>query len=452
MADVVKNISFKTSIEGTKDVAKGFGDINTAFDGVSVTTEDLKDRLADLALQTEQVKDEFGKYYKGAPDMIRIDRERGLATAELTRLEDIAANKTKIRTRGLGSLAGMLLRATTGTTGMSRGVSILTTGLVGGVGLTAALAVAVLVIKEIVESFGDASEQLKNLTKDVKDNWTETKKVASAWDDFTVSIKKWSKEDLAASIEGLRIQIDELTPGLWQLFLASATSGASLFKRMEQIKKVTKELAIIQEQYSIGIKETTKASNNLFPDAINATGALREGTKDLNKELEKTIEAMHKIRTMTLATGAARGGVFEAFGGREITGREAEAPIKELAEGTEAGLKEGFEKSTQMMENVAQSWTSVLSSNFNAFWDDTFGYANSLLEQLLKMTFTSFASAAFSFIPFGGILKSIFDPASPGGRGVGGATSNVIVLKIGDENIASFILKGNEVIRMRGLS
>ena len=123
---------------------------------------------------------------------------------------------------------------------------------------------------------------------------------------------------------------------------------------------------------------------------------------------------------------------------------------------TEAGLSEGFKKAEQMMQNVSMTWTNILSSNFSQFWDETFGYANSLLEQLLKATFMSIFSSLLSFLPGGGILGAIFGGGGAGGalssRGGGGAPSNIIVLKIGEEEVGSFVNKGNEYNRMRRLN
>jgi len=176
----------------------------------------------------------------------------------------------------------------------------------------------------------------------------------------------------------------------------------------------------------------------------------------LNKELTRTRELLKGVvggagifQTGKRAgeTGIGAGGAVSFSGGK---GKD-DNPI---ASATEAGLSEGFKKSEQMMRSVSMSWTNILSSNFSMFWDETFGYANSLLEQLLKATFMSIISSFLSFLPGGSILGAIF-----GGGGAGGATSaskggtsDMIVLKIGDEEVSRFVNRGNEYNRMRRLN
>ena len=194
-------------------------------------------------------------------------------------------------------------------------------------------------------------------------------------------------------------------------------------------------------------------------------GILPKTTKNLDETttaVGKLTDAMAKLVETTARFSGARGtlgakGAFFGARGAEfggLAGRPGgDANITGLAGATEAGLKEGFDSSVQMMEGVSRQWTSTLESNFNEFWDSTFGHANSLLEQLLKMTFTGILSQALSFLPGGGILSGIFSlfdsPRSGGGRT---GTSEVIVLQIGDENIGTFVRKGNEFNRMRRLN
>jgi hypothetical protein len=104
-----------------------------------------------------------------------------------------------------------------------------------------------------------------------------------------------------------------------------------------------------------------------------------------------------------------------------------------------------------MMDGVARQWTGALESNFNEFWDSTFGYANSLLEQLLKMTFTSILGDLLSFLPGGGILGgilSIFDKPARGG----GTPSQTIVIRLGEEELATLVRQGNETNRLRRMN
>jgi len=116
---------------------------------------------------------------------------------------------------------------------------------------------------------------------------------------------------------------------------------------------------------------------------------------------------------------------------------------------TQAGLEDGFDKASDMMEGVSRNWTATLESNFNEFWDSTFGYANSLLEQLLKMTFTGILSQALSFLPGGGILTGIISAFSSPTSSGGGVYPQTIVVKLGDEDLATAVRKGDSYNTMR---
>jgi len=195
-------------------------------------------------------------------------------------------------------------------------------------------------------------------------------------------------------------------------------------------------------------------------------GGLTDGLKGVSTEVKKLNDELElaNMRLQGITTGFEGGGGGGAGAGIGTgqTGRGfGEAgllggPGQQISAATEAGLKEGFDKSKRMMEGVGTAWASTLHTSFNQFWDETFGYANSLLEQLLKATasslFGSLLGIGLNFLTggFGGGLAGMaFAPRSGGGRA---GTSEVIVLQIGDENIGTFVRKGNEFNRMRRLN
>ena len=203
---------------------------------------------------------------------------------------------------------------------------------------------------------------------------------------------------------------------------------------------------------------TEEAGSNL--------GGLTDGLKGVTTEVKKLNDELElaNMRLQGITTGFEGGGGGGAGAGIGTgqTGRGfGEAgllggPGQQISAATEAGLKEGFDKSKRMMEGVGTAWASTLHTSFNQFWDETFGYANSLLEQLLKATasslFGSLLGIGLNFLTggFGGGLAGMaLAPRSGGGRA---GTSEVIVLQIGNENIGTFVRKGNEFNRMRRLN
>ena len=246
------------------------------------------------------------------------------------------------------------------------------------------------------------------------------------------------------------------------LFGANTKVAKELVKEQEKLKDQVKEIAFDYLEFQRQLSVTDELFNALgieipkvttaITDEIPVVDGLTGGIKKLNDELEEA-----RMRLLGLNDAFEGGGGLTGEGGEAgthtiRTGRTANAPIKVLSEGTQAGLKDGFEKAGQMMEGVSRQWTSTLESNFNEFWDSTFGYANSLLEQLLKMTFTGILSQALSFLPGGGILTGIASLFSSPSGGNNNTSNNMIVLKIGDEEVSRFVSKGNEYNRMRRLN
>ena len=406
MADATKNINFHTRVTGTEEAKRKIAGITGELDKTSTT----------------------------------IENKVNPAMEDMTGGMDEASESTEKLGGKLGSTIGYLI---------------------GGAGIAAAVYIAKTAWDDINISFSNASERLQTLTKDLENNLGETYKVKAAWDAFTKSISKWSEEKLEESVKTLNTQIKSLTLSLVELAFYATVDPSGLFASQLTLEDLKKELELVNKElnkYSAGTKSLTKATF----ETTGATGAFKEKVKGLKKELKELVnvgDATVKVfKEMADAWNTRFGG--EA-GGKPAGGRGAgirttggDANRERIAGATKAGLEEGFKKSEMMMQNVSMSWTNILSSNFSMFWDETFGYANSLLEQLLKATFMSIISSFLSFLPGGSILGAIF-----GGGGAGGATSaskggtsDMIVLKIGDEEVSRFVNRGNEYNRMRRLN
>ena len=406
MADATKNINFHTRVTGTEEAKRKIAGITGELDKTSTTIENkVNPAMEDMA---------------GGMD-------------------DTSESTEKLS----GKLSGAIGY------------------LIGGAGIAAAVYIAKEAWDDINISFSEGSERLQTLTKDLEYNLSEVYKVKAAWDAFTKSIGKWSEEKLEDAIETLNTRIKSLTLSMIELAFYATIDPSGLFASQLTLEELKKELDLVTKEldkYSAGTKKLVKPTF----EVTGATGAFKEEVKRLKKELKELVDvgdATKKVfREMADAWstrfGGEAGGKLAGGAGAGIVTTGGDANRERIAGATKAGLEDGFDKATEMMNGVSRQWTSTLESNFNEFWDSTFGYANSLLEQLLKATFMSIFGSLLSFLPGGGILGgiiSLFDSSS-GGGGSRSAPNNIIVLKIGEEEVGSFVNKGNEYNRMRRLN
>ena len=214
--------------------------------------------------------------------------------------------------------------------------------------------------------------------------------------------------------------------------------------RLEEIKKLIDAGNLSQEAYLALLVDQAKIMEGLTLPT----------QKKITKELEKQRELLKGVvggagigltGGRAGETGIGAGGAVSFSGGR---GKD-DNPITRA---TEVGLSEGFKRSEMMMRNAGMRWADTLHTSFNQFWDETFGYANSLLEQLLKVTVSSLLGDLLRL----GLTAGLAFLTMGGGAGAGAAApvplAPMIILKIGEEEVGSFVNTGNAYNRMRRLN
>ena len=489
---MVKDINFKTKVTGT-------GAAKSKIKGVEKTAVTSADKMSSafkkmggimlaafgtqqlisfgseaiqLAAKLEGIKAAFDRLNQ--PGLLKNLREatRGTVTDLVLMQKAVQAQNFKIP---LEQLATFFEFATKRAIQTGESVDFLVESIITGIGRKSVLVmdnlgISAVELQEEVKRVGDFGEAAGVIIR------RELTSMGDVADTTTTAMAQ-----LSAELENQQTIIGGKLAPVWLelnrafgLFVSLATGGGPIqesldemnAKLQEQFKIVEKELipewiefggvlARTNELYeALGLN--VPSVNKVLDEETTAVDGVTSSIKKLNDELELANMRLRGITTGfegggpgVAGAGIGTGQTGRGFGGAGGLG----GPGQQISAATEAGLKEGFDNSVQMMEGVSRQWTATLESNFNEFWDSTFGHANSLLEQLLKMTFTGILSQVLSFLPGGGILTGIFSLfGSPrtGGGGVG--TSEVVVLQIGDENIGTFVRKGNEFNRMRRLN
>jgi len=398
---VTKNINFKTNVSGTEEAKQKIADITGELDNTASTIE------GELNPALNRMGDGFGE---------------------------------------AGTAGGFLKNKLIGVVG----------SIVGRMGMISVIAAVTAGLTSLAKDLFFTKEKTEALTVAYEDQAEALEGLIKKQTIFATQLQRTQQELEAAGFNALAVLSGQIA--MQQALISS-------LRRQEQIELDPQKLQDVKFQIGAAVeelnnmKETAGLLASVWDKLVERLAAdkfkdLHKEIKDVTKNLKELQAVIHKgvsLRGQREPGGAGRGMQEGTVFG---SARGGEEEYKHFSGATQAGLKDGFDKSKDMMEGVARAWTSTLEGNFNEFWDSTFGYANSLLEQLLKATFMSIFSSLLSFIPGGSILGAIFNSGGAGGANtpVGGTTNNMIVLKIGDEEVASFVNKGNEYNRMRRLN
>ena len=213
---------------------------------------------------------------------------------------------------------------------------------------------------------------------------------------------------------------------------------------------VTERLKALDEQAEIMRKRMFNNPMFVFdPGSIDVTDKIATNIERMvtaSKNLQATSGMLENI------ISGAGGGRRPRAGGIGAGQRGGISKEGDITGATVAGLTEGFKRSEMMMRNAGMRWADTLHTSFNQFWDETFGYANSLLEQLLKVTVSSLLGDLLRL----GLTAGLAFLTMGGGAGAGAAApvplAPMIILKIGEEEVGSFVNTGNAYNRMRRLN
>lgn len=164
-----------------------------------------------------------------------------------------------------------------------------------------------------------------------------------------------------------------------------------------------------------------------------------EKEKQTTKELEKQLNLIKGITggiasEVNRQSTSMQSGIFISRGGAGIDrGRDGRA--------SSAGMTRRFVEMQGFVNKQITEDIQILKNEFSEFWQDTFGEANSLLEKFL-MNFAEGLMELGTKRLVGGLLDIVFGVAT------GGASMalkpQIINVNIGDETLASVIVKGTE--------
>ena len=411
MAEAVKNIKFRTTVEGNKPVLDSFNQL-----GESV--QKLNPELSKVAVTVS------GKL---SPALQNVSR------------------------RDMGIFATQMLTSTGITGKFTSQLSNLATGLAMGGFIGAAFAGAAALINLITENANKGEEEVGKLAKAFENLAKAMIKVKSPFE----GIFEFTPELLDKAIARLDAKIKEYNIARTPTVEKTGPLGAPtlVFPEVtaEEIERLDKNKELIE--IFKGQKEQLEAQKELYEILKDLGGAFKGDLKEQAEIYENIaqiidrdiITALERMEDIILPD--------VRWAGMHRRGKQTATPG---GGGVGKGLMsdESIKKTINQFEQIAIGWRNILDSNFSSFWQKTFGEANSLLEQLLMSTFQSvfsqIASSLISFLPGGGLfgfLGGLF------GGGAGGAgPSQPIVIQIGDEDVARVVLRGNKVIQQRRMS
>ena len=432
------DIKFRVSQEGAEKVAQDFRKVEDSFDGVEVTAKELHERLADLDARMNQLILTQGKYAYTSKGGMIVQRERATALNQLLSMQDQEIEGTKKSTRGLGTLTSTLLRSVAGTGKFSSEVSVLTTALVGGAGLTAGLAVAVGIVTLITQQFSKGGFAIADYTKKIEDLKDESELLADATNEVSKALDKLTNQQMISRIGMLKSELSDL----WTLGLHGMGFGRQGFAEMQlMLSQLTGQLAgknIMTthggDSFAEGIKKQiayftflrdevakTKEEYSEYNKRIKEyNDLLKEQTEETKKTTKAVIEyakALERIaggQGSLVAIGASRvGGSFGMDATRGSVGGGA----------SKAMISRELQNEMKQMQTLIGITAGVLRDEFTQAWEDVFGEANSLFEKFASRIAEYFTELALRQAAMG-LFNLIFPGAGTVAGMAMGATSS----------------------------
>jgi hypothetical protein len=365
-----KIISFKTVVNN-KEAEAG-------FDGIEVSVKELHQRIKDLDIQANKLRQTFGVTYQQAPQYARIDRERGFALQRLIDIQEKEDVATRRSVRGLGSLGSAALAASGSISGLGTGVSVLTNALFSGVGLTAGLAAAVAGFSLLMEYIRGTNEEMKR-TKESVSNLLEIQGPAGKF--------KIAPENLPGAITKMKADLE--------YYFGKTSEGTQRGEfKAPGTESTWRVLLTVLEEANTKYQQQLEYIKALTEAGYIYTEEEKKQTKEV-KEREKTYKSIDNI-----LSGGLRG---TPEGGRGGGHRGKPGASSMFGDGAQAGLPGVDEKALQEMRQFSESSAQIFAQNMNTAWQSIFGEANSFFEQMIS----SWASMLTEKIGFG-IFSMLF--------------------------------------------
>jgi len=405
---MAKSIEFDVKVK--VDPARG-------FDGLNVSAKDLQERMKDLDTQMKALIDTQGKAAYESASGIRIQRERKLALEELIATQEKEIDGTKRSTRGLGSLAASFIQSSTGASGFNREISILTTGLMGGVGLTAALAAAALGFKYLMDWIKSSKEEMEKFGGAVDTVISSFVKLQNSLTGFEFQIKPEQLDSLISKVDAKiqELEASRVIPLEERPKPGGDMRGAVLFTKKSLNEEDQKRL-LTNEKMLESFKEmkTQLEAQKYLTELMAELDIKAVKTKEEKVKKEKELTKWSKGRYQTIMTGQfSEGGVDPSamqfntgmLGGSDFSREQLEAMRRARDEQKAMALE-----NEKLMNSFIMSSANVFRSEMSGAWQSIFGEANSIFEKLI---------ASWADLMFARLGTSLFTSFFGGGGGLG---------------------------------
>lgn len=392
------------------------------FDGLNVSAKDLQDRIKDLDTQMKTLIDTQGKAAYESASGIRIQRERKIALEELINVQDREIEATKRSTRGLGSLAASFIQSSTGASGFQREISILTTGLMGGVGLTAALAAGALGFKVLIDWLSKGREEMERFATSMDGVVNKFIQLQNPMSGFTYPIKPEQLDTLISTVETQIKQYEGLAMSIAKS-MGAEVYGVNVGALLQQLK-IMDNLSEEDRKRVIAAEKTLAAFQEM-KGQLEAQKYLAEQMALLDIDAVKTKEEKIKKQkelnkwsrpAFGIATGQFSEQGFDPsqaqfrtdlLGGADFSREQLEAMRKARDEQKRMAIE-----NEKLMNTFIMSSANVFRSEMGSAWQSIFGEANSMFEKLMAswadILFQRLGTSLFTSL-FGGVGGGVGD-------------------------------------------
>lgn len=359
------------------DVKVKSDEAKKGFDGVEVSAKDLQDRIAQLDAKMKELIDTQGRQAYESKTGLMVQRERKYALEQLITLQDKEEEGIRRSTRGYGSLASSLLATTTGTTGLSREVGILTTSLMSGAGLTAGLAMAIGLFKALTEESKKAKDEITEIGKNIQSLIQITEKKGA----FNIPA-----ENISQAIDLLRSQIRR--PG----FLTQGMTLEEISAQQSLNNEIFNQNSILLNAIKI-LEDEQKAHEDKLNIIERLSAAGLTYTEQIDKETEAIIKKDKALSQWRRGTGNIATGDFGTQGLEPsrfqfrtdlLAGTDFSQEQLRAMQEAQRNMEEMYRERARLESEFTMRTASVFTSNMTQAWRNIFGEANSMFEQLMQ--------------------------------------------------------------------
>jgi hypothetical protein len=303
---------------------------------------------------------------------------------------------------------------------------------------------------DLVKNYLAVDTSIENLTKKLKDHWSEVFRANQEWEKFNNEIKKFSTAEIIESIAALDRELTKtgnklLTNPLIQireLFTGDYTSYMQSL--LEQVKMLNKELYGSPE--TLGFEDVPKDMQKKWKDSFKTIKSEADNFYDHLKKLEKDY--------MKWLVGGIndRAEFYKEFAqsGMQVNRGKSAGGFSPSSTGMAVGaFSKGYADNLKLITELTVTAADTLQSEFSSAWQDIFGEANSLFEKLLMNIADKLAERGIESL-FGSLLNFIV-PGLGTAAGMAGSNSpSIINLNMDNRTVAQFYVNGkNQAGRLR---